>query len=92
MIERARACALDFDEAYLDWFVTPEPRHVGWMGNEFKGFYRLLGRGQRAVTEDAARRLTVHPSVQRRWQDPATAYRPALLNGLANRLGWTVGD
>jgi hypothetical protein len=87
MVERARTCGLDFDAAYLDWFVTAEPRHSGWIGDELKGPYRLLGRAERAVTEDAARRLAVHDTVAQRWNDPSLGYRPAHLRHLAARLG-----
>jgi uncharacterized protein (DUF2235 family) len=89
MIERAARCGLAFNDAYLEHFVLPEPRYRGWMGDEFKGFYRVLGPGVRAVTEEPARRLTVHPTVRRRWEDPQLGYRPGNLRDLAARLRWS---
>lgn len=92
MVEKAQSVGLGFDDAVLQACLDPRlPRHLGAMGDEFKGMYRLTGRQRREVysdpargfeaneriLEDPARGLTIHDSVRLRRDDASLEPRYA---------------
>lgn len=86
MVDRGRACGLDFDPDYLDCFLHKPPRHLGALGDEYGGLYRLYGRHLRPVERDPARGLDIHASVLERAAEASLDYRPANIRGLDDLL------
>lgn len=58
--------------------------YAGRMHNEYKGFYRAMGRKHVRQVEPV-----VHESVKRRWEDKAVKYPSPALRALLEDVGWS---
>lgn len=59
------------------------PDYAGRMHNEYKGFYRAMGRKHVRTVEPL-----LHASVKQRWEDETVKYKSPGLAGLVKRVGW----
>lgn len=83
MVANASLCGLSFDKDYLEKIIAPKPRYIGRMGNEFGGFYKLLGKNLRPAKFNAANGIEIDNSVILRHQDPNLDYNPKNVEDLA---------
>lgn len=59
------------------------PDYAGRMHNEYKGFYRAMGRKHVRTVEPL-----LHASVKQRWEDETVKYKSPGLADLVKRVGW----
>ncbi len=86
MIEKASACGLDFDQAYIEENTKPDPFDV--LRNSKSGIYRLLPDAVRPIGDARNANEAVHASAMTRMEQarPSHRYQPAnLITYLKNR-------
>lgn len=74
MKEKAEACGLAFDQAYIDAVMKPNP--LGELRNSKTGLYRLTGDFLRPIGQGKHSNESVHPSVKERYDQASPPYRP----------------
>lgn len=80
MAKEAEACGLALEPHLL---LRMSPDYTGPKHNEYKGFYKAMGRKHTRQPEPL-----LHVSVKQRWQDDAVKYQSPGLKALIERLGW----
>ena len=80
MAKEAEACGLALEPHLL---LRMNPDYAGPKHNEYKGFYKAMGRKHIRQPEPL-----LHVSVKQRWQDDAVKYQSPGLKALVARLGW----
>ena len=80
MAREAQACGLGLEPHFL---LRLNPDYAGRQHNEYKGFYKAMGRKHVRAVESV-----VHESVRRRWEDDSVRYKSPGLGELVGRLGW----
>ena len=79
MAREAEAAGLRFEPHFM---AQLQPDHRAKQHNEYKGVYKLLGRG-----EDRRVEPCLHQSVRQRWDEPDLTLRSPALRALLDRLG-----
>ena len=80
MVREAQACGLGLEPHFL---LRLNPDYAGRQHNEYKGFYKAMGRKRVRAVEPV-----VHESVRRRWEDDSVPYKSPGLAELVGRVGW----
>ena len=80
MAKEAQTCGLGLEPHFL---LRLNPDYAGRKHNEYKGFYRAMGRKSVRPVEPV-----LHESVQQRWEDAASKYNSPGLKALLERVGW----
>lgn len=80
MAKEAEACGLALEPHFLQRL---QPNYAGRQHNEYRGFYKALGRKHVRTVEPL-----VHVSVRQRWEDEAVGYRSPGLEALIHQVGW----
>ena len=87
MQEKAAACGLNFDNAYIQKIITPD-----YAGEIYRAktilFYRLIGAAHpRLIAQHGGALEPIHDSARRRFEDERLSYKPANLADYFNRYG-----
>ena len=80
MAREAQTCGLGLEPHLLQ---RMKPDYAGTQHNEYKGFYKAMGRRSVRPVEPV-----VHISVKQRWEDAGLRYRSPGLAALIERVGW----
>src|SRR5690554_1323113 len=80
MAKEAQACGLGLEPHF---FQRLKPDYAGRQHNEYKGFYKAMGRKHVRPVEPL-----VHVSVRQRWEARGVKYKSPGLAELVDRVGW----
>lgn len=85
MLEKAKSCGLQIDEAAAKGFEVDPHEH---QHDSYGGFWKFLGKYVREIPEDAF----IHNSVVKRLEKQGSKYKPKNLPTNYKKVGWSPGD
>ena len=83
MKEKAEACGLTLDPAYIEAVI--HPNYKGVLRNSKKGIYKFTGSYIRPIEKGDCAGESVHPTANKRFEDESLRYKPSNLAAYLNR-------